>query len=76
LFVLAAHTMHPDRIEQALARLDAALARAERAAHTLPHVPAIDPAEHTGLQQRHSHLKESVAQSLRQLDEILAGLPQ
>jgi multidrug resistance efflux pump len=68
--------MHPDRIEQALARLEAALARAERAAHALDETPAVPRDEHAGLQQRHSQLKESVARSLRQLDEILAGVPQ
>jgi hypothetical protein len=68
--------MHPDRIEQALARLEAALTRAEGAASALADITTVNPEEHTGLQQRHSLLKQSVAQSLRQLDEILAGLPQ
>jgi hypothetical protein len=67
--------MAGDRIEQALARLDAALGRAELAGDRLVRAMA-DPAELARLQERHSRLKQSVAQSLRQLDEILAGLPQ
>ena len=67
--------MDGNRIDQALARLGAALARAEAAGDLL--VEAItDTAELAGLQERHSRLKQTVAQSLRQLDEILAGMPQ
>ncbi|MFC4295326.1 hypothetical protein ACFO0A_09690 [Novosphingobium tardum] len=69
--------MDRDEIEQtahaALARLDAALTRLERAAESVAAAPRVDPAELAGLQQRHSRLKHSVAQSLRQLDDILAG---
>ena len=63
-------------IDQALARLDAALARAEAAAQALPEASAVDSAEFAGLQERHSRLKQTVATSLKQLDEILAGMPQ
>jgi hypothetical protein len=63
-------------IDQALARLDAALARAEAAARALPEPSAVNPEEFAGLQERHSRLKQTVATSLRQLDEILAGMPQ
>jgi hypothetical protein len=67
--------MSGDRIEQALTRLDRALARAEAAAAR--QVEAAREAEElAGLQERHIELKRSVAQSLRQLDEILAGSPQ
>ena len=61
-----------DRIEQALARL-------ERVAEAVPIPPAPDPApsneELLELQDRHRKLKDSVAQELRQLDLLLAGLP-
>lgn len=67
--------MDPQRIDQALARLDAALARAERAAERLSALARVDPDEHDGLHRRHSQLKETVAHSLRQLDDILAGMP-
>ena len=67
--------MDTRRIEQALSRLDAALKRAEDAAEALPR-GGPDPDEYEGLRQRHDHLKETVANSLRQLDEILAGMPQ
>lgn len=53
-------------IENALERIEAALARIENAAHR----PAEAAAEVTA---RHDQLKSAVAQSLRQLDELLAG---
>lgn len=61
-------------IDQALARLDAALARAEAAARDLP--ARADTDALAGLQERHSRLKATVATSLKQLDDILAGMPQ
>lgn len=63
-------------IDQALARLDAALARVETAARALPKPSEVDADEFAGLQQRHAQLKQTVASSLRQLDDILAGMPQ
>jgi hypothetical protein len=68
--------MDSTRIDQALARLNAALARADAAARALPGPSDVDPQEYAGLQERHSRLKQTVATSLRQLDEILAGMPQ
>ena len=53
-------------IENALERIEAALARIEKAAHR-PAEAAADVAA------RHDRLKNAVAQSLRQLDELLAG---
>lgn len=53
-------------IENALERIEAALARIENAAHR----PAEVAAE---LEARHDRLKSAVAQSLRQLDELLGG---
>jgi hypothetical protein len=68
--------MDTTRIEQAEVRLKAALARAEAAARALPDPSNHDPQAYAGLQERHSRLKQTVATSLRQLDEILAGMPQ
>lgn len=53
-----------DRIEQAIARLEAAVASA----------PA--PAEVAELRSRHRRLKERVSQEIQQLDLLLANLPQ
>jgi hypothetical protein len=70
--------MDRENTERALARLEAALRRAESAAQSaiqaLNRPPEVDPAEHSGLQERHTLLRQSVAQSVRQLDEILAGM--
>ncbi|MCA1661895.1 MAG: hypothetical protein LC648_06935 [Novosphingobium sp.] len=65
--------MDTQRIDQALARLDAALTRVEAAARNLPKPPAVPPEEFDELRQRHDRLKSTVASSLKQLDEILAG---
>lgn len=61
-------------IDQALANLSKALDRAENAASALP--PRVPRADYDNLVQRHDNLKETVANSLRQLDDILAGMPQ
>jgi hypothetical protein len=53
-----------DRIEQALARLEAAVSAA----------PA--PAEMAELRTRHRKLKERVSHEIQQLDLLLANLPQ
>jgi hypothetical protein len=68
--------MDTRRIDQALARLDTAIARAEAAARNLPGKPAVVPEEFDALRQRHDRLKRTVASSLKQLDEILAGANQ
>ena len=68
--------MDTSKIDQALTRLDAALARVEAAARALPSGPSVDAAEYDGLRSRHDQLKQSVATSLRKLDEILTGMPQ
>jgi hypothetical protein len=69
--------MDRERIDKALERLEAAAARVERAGRALASAaPQVDPAEHAGLQERHTQLKQTVARSLRQLDEILAGASQ
>lgn len=53
-----------DRIEQAVARLEAAVAA------------STPPAEVADLRTRHRKLKERVSQELQQLDLLLANLPQ
>ena len=68
--------MDTTKIDQALARLDAALGRVEAAAKSFPTGPSVDAAEYEGLRGRHDQLKQSVASSLRKLDEILTGMPQ
>jgi hypothetical protein len=57
-----------DRIEQALARLEAVVAAAAP--------PGGEQAEVAALRARHRKLKETVTQELRQLDLLLANLPQ
>ena len=63
-------------IENALGRMNAAMARIERAAARLA---SADPenlaaiVDESGLQARHEQLRADVAQSLRQLDALLAG---
>ncbi|MCC6828720.1 MAG: hypothetical protein IT550_10890 [Novosphingobium sp.] len=52
--------------EKALERIEAALARIEQAADR----PAQAAAR---IEARHEQLKDAVAQSLRQLDDLLAG---
>ncbi|MDP3675908.1 MAG: hypothetical protein Q8R44_12580 [Novosphingobium sp.] len=68
--------MDTSKIDQALTRLDAALGRVEAAAQALPTGPSVDAAEYEGLRDRHDQLKQTVASSLRKLDEILTGMPQ
>lgn len=53
-----------DRIEQAIARLELAVAAAP------------PPAEVSELRSRHRKLKERVSQEIEQLDLLLANLPQ
>lgn len=57
-----------DRIEQALIRLESAVA----AGNATPPPPA----ELAALRTRHRKLKDTVAQELQQLDLLLANLPQ
>jgi hypothetical protein len=68
--------MDTTKIEQALSRLNAAVARVEAAAKALPTGPSVAAAEFEGLRDRHDQLKQTVASSLRKLDEILTGMPQ
>jgi len=61
-----------DRIEQALARLETAVAAGPRAADERP----ADAAELVALRSRHRKLKDTVTQEIQQLDLLLANLPQ
>ncbi|HQS70800.1 MAG: hypothetical protein B7Y36_02780 [Novosphingobium sp. 28-62-57] len=57
-----------DRLEQALARVEGAVSAQEsRGGETVEELAL--------LKVRHRRLKDSVAQELRQLDLLLAGLP-
>ena len=67
--------MDRERIEAALMRLQTVTRRVEAAGRALAAAPSVDPREYAGLQDRHDQLKDTVARSLRQLDEILTGLP-
>ena len=61
--------MDGDRTTRALTRIDAALARIDAAARRpAPAVPT-----DSGLAVRHNQLKDAVTQSLRQLDDLIAG---
>lgn len=53
-------------IEKAVERIEAALARIENAAQQ-----SVDDA--AGLEARHVGLKQAVANSLRQIDDLIAG---
>ena len=68
--------MDTGKIDHALARLDKALARAENAVGALPDRANVTRGEFDHLRQRHDRLKTTVANSLKQLDEILAGAGQ
>ena len=63
--------MAGDRSERALQRIDAALARIERAAQRRP-PPSSAPAGDPELAHRHARLRDAVGQSLRQLDALIA----
>ncbi|WP_068076432.1 hypothetical protein [Novosphingobium lentum] len=79
--------MVTEQLDAALDRLEQALSQAEQRAARQPHVPDPAPlqadqahseqlaADLAALEERHGQLKQAVAQGLRQLDEILAGMP-
>lgn len=60
---------------RALARLDGALTRAEAAIGVLATAPRTAGNELAVLRERHQTLKDAVAAGLRQLDEVIAGMP-
>ena len=62
--------MEGSRIEQAVQRIETALARIGEAADTLrPAPPSV-----SSLVVRHENLREQVTSSLRDLDELIEGL--
>lgn len=69
--------MSADRIMSALARIEAAMARIETACETIggSDRPAVSsPARVIELVNVHEKLREQVAESLRELDDLLARL--
>ena len=63
--------MDGDRSKQAMARIDAALARIE-AASAATRGPASGP-ELAALQSKHERLRAAVQESLGQLDQLIEG---
>ena len=63
--------MNEDRSSRALARIEQALARIEAAPRTVS--PAMPSGELAGLQARHDRLKHAVQESLVQLDLLIEG---
>ncbi|MDE2596324.1 MAG: hypothetical protein KGL44_05530 [Sphingomonadales bacterium] len=64
--------MEGDRTDNALRRIDAALARLESAAKQTP-APASDPSADAELAARHEALRATVARSLARLDLLIDG---
>lgn len=62
-----------DRRDRALARIEAALARLERAASAPRSGIPDDDGALRALQARHERLREAVGQSLHELDSLIAG---
>ena len=64
--------MTDDRIEQAIGRIEGALARIAHCAETMrPAPPSV-----SGLVVKHEELREAVAASMRELDELIERLEQ
>jgi hypothetical protein len=62
--------MSEQRIEQAVRRIEAALARIGGLADSIqPAPPSV-----SGLVARHENLRETVSNSLKELDDLLEGL--
>lgn len=73
--VLACRAMATQALDAALDRLEQALARVEGAAAQQGNLGTAAGEELALLKVRHRRLKDTVAQELRQLDLLLAGLP-
>ncbi|MCX7282570.1 MAG: hypothetical protein NTX28_00735 [Novosphingobium sp.] len=67
--------MATEALDAALDRLERALARVEGAVSAQEHQDGDTVEELALLKVRHRKLKDTVAQELRQLDLLLAGLP-
>ncbi|AOL94696.1 hypothetical protein BG023_111775 [Porphyrobacter sp. LM 6] len=71
------HAMNADRIERAMQRIEAAMERIGRVRDSLPGTPSGADAgapRVAELVNKHEKLREQVAESLRELDELLARL--
>lgn len=73
--MVACATMGTEALGAALDRLEQALARVERAVSAKGNDGDATVEELALLKVRHRKLKDTVAQELRQLDLLLAGLP-
>lgn len=65
--------MDENRSSRALARIEQALARIEAASRCPAPVAAPDTAELDGLRARHNRLRGAVQESLQQLDLLIDG---
>ena len=68
--------MTGDRTEAAVQRIEAALARIAQAADSARAAPAPAPPSVSALVERHESLRETVAQTLGELDALLGELEQ
>ncbi len=73
--LLVLRVMADTALDSAITRLEQALDRAEAAAGRLGRGADETAQELASLKLRHRKLKDTVAQELRQLDLLLAGLP-
>jgi len=64
-----------DRLDRALGMAEGMVARRQAAAGAAADKETEKVQQFAALEARHGELKRAVAQGLRQLDEILAGLP-
>lgn len=70
------HDMERSRADRAVARIDAALARIEAASDKLRASSAPAPANVLGLVNQHEKLREEVAATIRDVDQLIADLEQ
>ena len=66
--------MDADRIERAIGRIAAAMERIAAARESLPASTEPSPARVASLVNAHEKLREQVAESLRELDDLLERL--
>lgn len=68
--------MSGDRIESAVQRIEAALARIAEAADSPPPAASEMPASVSSLVVKHEELRETVGNTLKELDELIGKLEQ
>ena len=66
--------MSSDRIQNALDRIDRALARIETQAALVTHAAPTGDTPDAGLAARHEALRDSVSTSIAELDALIEGL--